>query len=172
MNRSVGRRSSTTTDAFNNQNLNGLPTEFGRLTSLGYAYFEESGITTLPTEFFTGATRLRELLAGYSSLGGTLPSEIASASTLREFEVDFTTLSGVIPSTIGIVDRLTNLRIVHTSMTGQLPSELFAITRGGAGSHLFHLNANSFAGTLPTEVGYARLSLLCVPTAALVPANA
>ncbi len=78
---------------------------------------------------FTAWTRLEWLVAGPSSISGTLAPELLQAwPRLLELELEATALSGTLPDEFSHCTALRKLRVSDTGLWGTLPASLAALT--------------------------------------------
>ncbi|CAB9522167.1 leucine rich repeat [Seminavis robusta] len=121
------------------------------MSALSNLYLESSQLSgQLPSEIGNLQLMTHLSLFGANSLAGTLPTEIGTCTSLNVLTISYTSLRGSIPTEISrLSTTLSDLDLSYNNLQ-LLPSELGLLT--GLGSLYLQVNPE-LAGTLPTELG-------------------
>ena len=96
----------------------------------------------------TCSSARRVTALSYSSLVGTLPSEIGLLAALTSLSLKSIKLSGTLPSTLGSLVLARSISIAASRVSGELPSSLGQLTLLTSLS----LECNSLSGALPSAL--------------------
>jgi len=91
------------------------------------------------------------LSLGYSSLSGTVPTQIGLLSKLsNQLFLNDNSISGTLPTQIGQMSLAFQLYLYSNSISGTLPSQLGQLTQL---SGPLYLSSNALSGAIPTQLG-------------------
>jgi Leucine-rich repeat (LRR) protein len=93
--------------------------------------------------------QLQELLLGYNSFTGILPSSIGYFRSLRILQLNHNNLRGSVPTEIGTLTNLTSLYLSNNNLSGSVPTEIGTLTN----LTYLDLSNNNLSGSVPTEIG-------------------
>ena len=126
----------------NNRKLSGsLP------SSLFLQEFEPSATTNISTN--SPNINLRSVVIEGTSVEGTLPAALCSASKMETLALSGNEITGSLPGCIVSLQKLQTLRISSNHLTGTLPRAINNLTS----LSVLDLSANQIEGRLPAELG-------------------
>ncbi|KAI5065878.1 hypothetical protein GOP47_0018502 [Adiantum capillus-veneris] len=149
-----------------NQDLTGtLPSSIGDLTNLTNLDLSSNAKLggSLPTEI-SNLKNLQRLFIQFCNLSGQIPTVIGNLTSLSYLGLTQNSLSGTLPDTIGFLSNLFWLDVSSNQLTGALPDSTTSPSGSGldnlTNARHFHLENNSFSGTIPTSIFNTQMQLI------------
>lgn len=95
-----------------------IPENWGNLHKLQTVCLWETGVSgPIPSNFFSGATEVRQMHFFNTNLSGPIPDTIGQMKKLQHLRLDGTKLSGSIPVTLTELTQLTSINLDDTDLT-------------------------------------------------------
>ena len=125
-----------------------MPTEVGNLRNMTVLRIVNSDINgSIPSEIGR-LTQLEALKFANLMLDGPLPEELYTGlNKLSQLELISCGLTGTISTNIGLLTDLTTLYLEDNNLHGTFPTEISSSMLKD-----FHINGNSFTGTVPLSI--------------------
>lgn len=143
-----------------------LPSDISLLSELVTLQLSYNNLTgSIPNEIGLLA-HLDDLNLQYNYFNGRIPSQIGQLKSLTYLSLNGNSLTGGIPNEIGLLQNLFWLDLAQNKLSGPLPYSSDGNSVVGAGldnltkAGHFHLNNNSFSGTIPESLCHPGMRLV------------
>lgn len=143
-----------------------LPSDIYLLSELSTLQLSYNNLTgSIPNEIGVLA-HLQVLNLQYNYFNGPIPSQIGQLKSLTHLSLNGNSLAGGIPNEIGLLQNLFWLDLAQNKLNGPLPYSSDGNSMVGAGldnltkAGHFHLNNNSFSGTIPESLCHPGMRLI------------
>jgi Leucine-rich repeat (LRR) protein len=130
-------------------NLDGIPTTFGKLTGLVQLQLNSNRLNSTIPSTITELTRLTSLSFWDNQLNGPIPSAIGKLTGLTVLDLGHNDLSGAIPTAIGELTGLAYLSLIYNKLGGSIPSTIGKLT----GLTSLTTYSNKLTGSIPGIIG-------------------
>eukprot|EP00249_Psilotum_nudum_P009962 c22254_g2_i2 orf=286-2082(+) len=142
-----------------------IPTQIGNLASLQKLDLSFNNFTgSIPKQL--GKLRsLNVLILQSCGLTGSIPAELGNMSNLTFLALNNNFLTGQIPHSIGLMTQLFWLDLSYNQLSGSLPvstdgNSLAVGLDSLTMARHFHLNNNSFSGSIPPDILHSNMALI------------